>query len=194
VIAVFEPKNQIAKARNTGAGAAKGEWLLFVDADTYPPPELIAELQEVIRGGMHVGCGTTIEVVGGTLINKLRMERLNPLYRLLSLCGGAFLLCHREAFGAIAGFSTKLYALEEIDSVIRLKRNARRKGKGFAILYRHPAITSGRKGDYGFFSLVTLMASDFFAVLLFCLQKVLPEVVIEKIGPRLLGYWYNHRK
>ena len=30
---VFEPVNQIARARNTGASAATGDWFLFVDAD-----------------------------------------------------------------------------------------------------------------------------------------------------------------
>src|SRR4051812_9742310 len=38
---VFEPVNQIARARNTGAAAATGEWLLFVDADSQPSPELL---------------------------------------------------------------------------------------------------------------------------------------------------------
>src|SRR6185369_12224787 len=33
---VFEPHNQISRARNTGAAAATGEWLLFVDADSTP--------------------------------------------------------------------------------------------------------------------------------------------------------------
>ncbi len=29
---VFEPENQIARARNSGAAAATGDWLIFVDA------------------------------------------------------------------------------------------------------------------------------------------------------------------
>src|SRR5688500_11768592 len=37
---VFEPVNQISRARNCGAGAASGEWLLFIDADSQPPKEL----------------------------------------------------------------------------------------------------------------------------------------------------------
>src|SRR3954468_6813980 len=33
---VFEPINQIARARNRGAAGACGEWLIFVDADSFP--------------------------------------------------------------------------------------------------------------------------------------------------------------
>src|SRR5690606_31223532 len=33
---VFEPINQISRARNTGARAGSGDWLLFVDADSFP--------------------------------------------------------------------------------------------------------------------------------------------------------------
>src|SRR5215472_7376876 len=33
---VFEPVNQIARARNCGAAAAIGDWLVFVDADSHP--------------------------------------------------------------------------------------------------------------------------------------------------------------
>src|SRR5882724_1071379 len=35
---VFEPVNQIARARNTGAASAGGDWLVFVDADSRPDP------------------------------------------------------------------------------------------------------------------------------------------------------------
>src|SRR6266404_2621669 len=37
---VFEPVNQIGRARNTGAAAATGDWLIFIDADSQPSREL----------------------------------------------------------------------------------------------------------------------------------------------------------
>jgi len=51
---VFEPINQISRARNQGASAATGDWLVFVDADSYPSRELFADLAvvEVKKGSV----------------------------------------------------------------------------------------------------------------------------------------------
>ena len=190
----FEPINQISRARNKGASIATGDWLLFIDADSYPTAALITETLQVINSSHYIGCGTTVMVVDGTLFNKLRMERLNPLFRLFNWSGGAFLLCERQAFQALGGFSTNLYAYEEVDFIIRLKRYSRKKGQKFTVLHRHPIITSGRKGDYNILSLTRLMASNFIAVILFGLHYLLPKKIIAKLGSKLLGYWYNSRQ
>src|SRR5687768_9752371 len=39
---VFEPINQISRARNGGASIAQGDWFVFVDADSFPSRELFA--------------------------------------------------------------------------------------------------------------------------------------------------------
>src|SRR5256884_4323305 len=54
---VFEPMNQISRARNKGASAATGDWLVFVDADSYPSGKLFADLSAAIRSGRHLGGG-----------------------------------------------------------------------------------------------------------------------------------------
>ncbi|MEM7029562.1 MAG: glycosyltransferase [Chloroflexota bacterium] len=188
---VFEPINQISRARNTGASQAQGDWLLFIDADSYPTPILIAEIIALIGQGKHLGCGTTVSVEGGTLFNKLRMERLNPIFRALNVSGGAFILCRTTAFQAMQGFSTSLYAYEEVDFIIRLKHFGRRRNQKFIVLYQNPVITSGRKGDYTIFSMASLYVSNFAAVILFGLYYLLPKSVTAWLGRRLLGYWYH---
>ena len=190
---VAEPVNQISRARNTGAGMAQGDWLLFIDADSYPSSELIAEVLDVMASEKYIGCGCTFLVKGGTLLNKLRLERANPFLRLFRLCGGAFILCRSDAFRSIKGFSTALFAMEEIEFVIRLKRYGRRQGKRFAIL-RHPVVTSGRKGDYGVRSVATMFIGEKAAVLLLLLSFVLPRRLMPKTPTWLLNYWYDRRR
>ena len=48
---VFEPVNQIARARNSGAAAATGDWLIFVDADSHPSTGLFEDVAAQIESG-----------------------------------------------------------------------------------------------------------------------------------------------
>ncbi|MEI6782317.1 MAG: glycosyltransferase, partial [Verrucomicrobiota bacterium] len=59
---VFEPVNQIARARNSGAAAASGDWLVFIDADSHPSAELFAEVAEQIEMGRCLAGGSTMRL------------------------------------------------------------------------------------------------------------------------------------
>lgn len=191
---VREEDRQISKARNTGAQQAKGRWLLFIDADTYPSPALMNDIWDTLQENKFLGIGTTIKVEGGSKWNQLRMERLNPLMRWLNWCGGAFILCEREAFEEIGGFSTDLYALEEIEFVIRLRRFARKVNKRFTVLHKNPAITLGRKGESSLRSFFQVVTSTTLSILWLLLFLILPKALRFKGNPKLLGFWYNRRK
>ncbi|MFB6341903.1 glycosyltransferase [Saccharicrinis sp. FJH62] len=188
---VFEPVNQISRARNTGAHSAKGEWILFLDADTHPGMELMKNVLDIIRSGRYIGCGATLQITGGTKFNKLRLERVNPIIRYLKLAAGSFLLCRRDLFEQTGGFSEDLFALEEIDFVFRLKRIGRRVNKKFGVIYNHPVATSGRKDELTVSSMFRLFFSNFMAILLFILHFILPSKLNRSLGARLLGYWYK---
>ncbi len=137
---VFEPVNQIARARNAGASAASGDWLLFVDADSSPTSELFEDVLAVIESGRYVGGGCTVAMAGAPAVVSVWASGWNALSRMARWAAGAFLFCEARAFRAIGGFSEELFASEEIDLSRRLKRRGR-----FVILHRHPLLTSGRK-------------------------------------------------
>ena len=142
---VFEPVNQIARARNAGVRAASGAWLLFVDADSSPTPQLFEEVLGVVESGQCMGGGCTVTLPGAPLGVRAWVAAWNLTSRMMRWAAGSFLFCEAAAFRATGGFSEELYAAEEIDFSRRLK--ARFPGRHFLILHRHPLATSGRKAE-----------------------------------------------
>jgi glycosyltransferase involved in cell wall biosynthesis len=152
---VFEPVNQISRARNRGASAASGDWLLFLDADSWPSPELMEDAVRAMGEGTVIGCGSTIRIVDGPWWFRAAWESKNLSMRLLKWCPGGFIVCRREAFTAIGGFPLDHYIFEEADFVKRLKKHGAERGQKFIVLHRHPFNASGRKGiEFGFWSWV----------------------------------------
>lgn len=142
---VFEPVNQIARARNAGAARAAGDWLLFVDADSYPDRDLMNEALEAIRGGRCLAGGATVAFETDDLLVRWWIVAWNFVSRHARWAAGSFVFCEAAAFRELGGFSEKLYAAEELDLFRRLKRLARERRREIVILHRHPLRTSGRK-------------------------------------------------
>ena len=143
---VFEPVNQIGRARDAGARAAKGEWLVFIDADSTPSPALFASIADHIASGRVLGGGSTVELEPGTPRHARFVCGLWNLWsRLAGWAAGSCVWVEAEAFRAAGGFGTEYYAGEEIFLSRRLKALARRSGRRFVILADHPLRTSSRK-------------------------------------------------
>ena len=125
---VRETVHNIARVRNRGAASAAGDVLVFVDADTTVPAEL---LWRVFRAMSEQGC------VGGALDTDYRPSKLaSKIYlrawrvtgKLAGLAQGATQFCRRDAFDALGGYDETLYMGEDVDFYQRLKRLARRRG------------------------------------------------------------------
>ena len=142
---VFEPVNQISRARNTGAARATGDWLLFVDADSHPNRALCADVLSAIESGRCIAGGSVVRFDETDAIVTLLGGSWNVISRVMRWAAGSFLFCNAAVFRDIGGFSQALYAAEEIDFSRRLKRAARRQRKTVVILHRHPLLTSARK-------------------------------------------------
>lgn len=142
---VFEPIRQIAQARNRGANAATGDWLLFIDADCWPEALLINDVVDCIRDGKVMGGGSVLKMEDVPFLLTLVISLWNGLSRLLGWAAGSFIFCRADAFREIGGFNNEYFVAEEIDFSNRAKRWARERGYHFTILHGHPLLTSGRK-------------------------------------------------
>jgi len=129
---VFEPVNQIGRARNAGAKAAASEALIFLDADTTLTPSLLQTGLDALATEKVVAGGVLIDLdVVPSKSAEFIVALWNRIAKRFSLAAGCFIFCRRDAFEAIGGFDTKVYAAEEILLVRRLKRWGKRQGMRF---------------------------------------------------------------
>lgn len=142
---VTEAHRQIARARNTGARHARGRFLIFVDADTWPCAELIGEAVAALRSARVCGGGALVSARGMRCGLRMMIGGWNLVSRALNSACGAFVFCDAAAFRAVGGFDESLYAAEEIDLSWRLADYGRRTGQRFCLLRAHPLETSMRK-------------------------------------------------
>ena len=141
----FEPVNQISRARNAGAAAANGQWLVFVDADSFPSAELFAEMVVQIQSGRCIGGGATVELDQPVRWAIGLICVWSCLSRWQRWMAGSFIFCEARAFRNLGGFSQELFVAEEIDFSKRLNELAKSRGQQVIILHRHPLKTSARK-------------------------------------------------
>jgi glycosyltransferase involved in cell wall biosynthesis len=130
----------IGATRNAGARIAKGDVVIFVDADTIVP----AAALRAVRAALDAGA------VGGGA--GVRADRAEPwwgpaviatiawLMRRLRLAAGCFLFARREVFERVGGFDERFLVSEEIHLSRALKKH------GPFVIVRDAVITSGRKG------------------------------------------------
>ena len=132
-------RRQIAAARNTGACAARGEFLFFVDADTRINQTHITEAMALLEAGYAGGSARGVMDGFIPLWSRILLHAFCTLYFGLNLGAGAFLFTTRSNFEATGGFDEQYFAGEEVYFSLALRKLGR-----FKVL-REPVLTSGRK-------------------------------------------------
>ena len=129
---------QIAATRHAGTGAARGNILIFVDADTLVHAAVVHQALDALRNGA-VG-GAAIGLFDGELplFANAMVTLFARLARMATLTNGCFLFCTRTAYEAAGGFDRTLFAFEDV----ALGRALRRVGR--IVILRETVATSGR--------------------------------------------------
>lgn len=180
---VFEPINQIGRARNAGAATAIGDWFLFVDADSLLNPGMIADILKMINSDKYVGCGSVMQMPNSPWYGTAILKIWTAVSVTFCWASGALMVCRADAFRDVGGFNQDLYAADEIDLSRLLKKWGRKRGLKFTILNRHPLVTSARKLEL--YS-IREMASQFLQVLLH------PRKALK--NKKKLPIWYDGRR
>lgn len=145
---VFEPVNQIARARNAGAAAASGDYLIFIDADTTISGDILDKVNETLSSGKYIGGGAWVEPDSGWFPRLIFRYLINYPLSLKNVTIGPFLYCERAAFEKVGGFDETMYAAEEFSLADRLKKEGQKTNRTWNIIKHekgHDIITSNRK-------------------------------------------------
>lgn len=180
---IFEPINQISRARNRGASAATGDWLIFVDADSFPSRELFAATIRRIDSGKCAGGGCLVAMDEHHFGLWIALQLWTTLSRVCRWAAGSYLFCRADLFREVGGFSNEMFASEEIDLSKKLKRAAKNRGLRFQIISEARLVTSARKLKlYGHRT----------HVLFFCKAMLRPRATVTDRDKCVL--WYDGRR
>ncbi|MCA1620273.1 MAG: glycosyltransferase [Acidobacteria bacterium] len=132
-VVVRESRHNVARVRNTGARFAGGDVLVFVDADTVVPGELLWRVAEALAEPGCLGGAVDTDYRPAKLTAKIYLRFWRVAGKLLGMAQGATQFCRRDAFDALGGYDETLFMGEDVDFYRRLKRLAkcRRGSVGF---------------------------------------------------------------
>lgn len=130
---------QIAGTRNSGARSARGDRLVFVDADTrVNAPLLRAAMAALDAGAVGGGAHAVFTAEAPRWAHRL-IRGVVAFMALFRWAAGCFIFARRDAFEAAGGFDERHFAGEEIILSMALKR------RGSFVILDEQVVTSPRK-------------------------------------------------
>lgn len=122
---VHVENRQISKTRNAGARAARGDRLIFVDADTQVNAEVIRAAIWQLDHGAVGGGATPVFDREAPRWGPPMIKSVIVFMRWFRLAAGCFVFVRRDAFEAIGGFDERHFAGEEVMLSWALRRHGR---------------------------------------------------------------------
>lgn len=145
VIVRNDSKN-LSMIRNTAARSACGDIIVTIDADSWMSPNMLIEIDRLLRSGSYIGGGVMMypERLSPGIVCTILL--ILPVILRHRISGGLF-WCFRSDFEAIHGFDESLVSVEDIDFARRLRIYGKTQGKHFKTITKAYIVTSCRKFD-----------------------------------------------
>jgi len=144
-IVLSESDHKISKVRNTGAKAANGDILVFIDADTLIPENLLWRISQAIFDPACVGGSVDTDYHPVHFSLRLYLQLWRILGKLTGMAQGATQFCRRSIYLSLGGYDERLYMGEDVDFYWRLKRMAKEQNKKVCFLSDLRVIPSCRR-------------------------------------------------
>ncbi len=147
-----------ATGRNSGAGHARGELVLFLDSDVRIDPGFLKKVSHQVRA-RRLECGTAYNIPvyrpGDKGYTRISIRMLDRLIYFLHNAGlvlsamirypyatGTCMFCDRKLFAALGGFDETLSVFEDSEFANRSKKVAR-----YGVIKKPPVYISTRRFD-----------------------------------------------
>ena len=144
---VYEPVHNVARVRNAGAAAARGEVLVFVDADTTVPHEFLNRVNEAMTHPLClVGSADVVHHVRSKVLRTYLGAWRWTGFK-LGMAQGAAQFCRASAFRVLNGYDESQFMGEDVDFYWRLRRLCARTGGHVQFLSGVKVVPSPRRFD-----------------------------------------------
>ena len=144
---VKETKHNVARVRNAGASFAKGKVLVFIDADTIVPDELLWRINEVMVSPSCFGGAVDTDYRAAKTLVNIYLQLWRILGKLAGMAQGATQFCRREVYASMLGYDEALYMGEDIDFYWRMKQLAKRQNAHVCFIEDIQVVPSTRRFD-----------------------------------------------
>jgi glycosyltransferase involved in cell wall biosynthesis len=142
---IHESDHSIARVRNAGAAIALYDVLIFLDADTLIPPELLTRIAKTMADPMYLGGAVDCIHQSNRLIIQIYLKFWRIIGLLLGMAQGACQFCRKSIFHELSGYDETWYLGEDVDFYWRLKRLARKRGLQTLLINELRVIPSPRR-------------------------------------------------
>jgi glycosyltransferase involved in cell wall biosynthesis len=156
-------KRVIGAVRNGGAREARGDVLVFVDADIRMHADTFNAMDRALATGRVVGGATGVRLERMSAGLAVTYATLMPMVWLTRMDTGPT-FCLKSDFEAVDGYDESLRVAEDVALLVALARLGRRRGQRLIRLRSAKAIASVRKfdayGDWHYFRLMPTVALE----------------------------------
>lgn len=142
-----EKLHNIAKVRNTGANLAKGDVIVFVDADTLVPANLLTHIVDAMDDNKCFGGAVGPDHRPRKLTVRAYLKFWRLIGNFIGMAQGATQFFRRDTFSTLGGYDETLFMGEDVDLYWRLKKLAKRRRGRTAFISDIRVVPSPRRFD-----------------------------------------------